>query len=356
MPEQSPKKIQVTPEDVAQGIEAAEQLADRIIPGWQDKLKEKLGGWYTVLVALALALGIGGAGVIGHRVGSDRVPETIVIEPKPKDDPKPDPIDQKLLDGQATILKTLTVESTMTRKEAKSNTDAIVVAIKSSIPKPTPTPTPAPVPQPKDSIAFDGPTEVKVGDRYTVKVTISTAAFGLDVWERPGQTSTSIVHGDTIKGVATADGDIWFEAACVVGKKIIRSAYKVTVVKAPQPPPPPVPMPVDPFQSAIQDAYVADGKPAAQAAQLASIYKLAPTDDKSLKTYQAVFDKMHRAVQLLMTDDVLKHTRSVIKDDLESTFGAKDDKGWKDRALDDAGRRALSGRFGKIQAALEGVK
>lgn len=122
--------------------------------------------------------------------------------------------------------------------------------------------------------------------------------------------------------------------------------------------PPPVPVPVDAFQKAVQDAYIADGKPAAKIAQLASLYKLSGSivNDKALTKTGQITAKMHDAAKNLFQekDDSMPYLTNVRR-----VLGAEFASAIHDKTQDvltDSLRVLIATEFSKAQKALEGVQ
>lgn len=148
----------------------------------------------------------------------------------------------------------------------------------------------------------------------------------------------------------TMDAQYTFGVASVVNGAIWQTWYTVKSGKGPQPPPDPV-VP-DAFQATIQAAFVADGKPAAQAAQLASLYKMSgPTVSNPAFTKSAdVLNAMHSAATTLIGDK-LPSVRRVLADDFNKVIGGK-----SDTVLDAPTRAIIQAEFLKAQQSLEVVK
>ena len=119
------------------------------------------------------------------------------------------------------------------------------------------------------------------------------------------------------------------------------------------PTPPDPPLPTDAFSKAVLDAYVADGKPVAQVAQLAALYRQSATTVNNLsnKTAKDVLDTMHKAAVSLVGDatTVLPKTRRVIADELNKTLANM-------TTLTPDNRSTITAAFVRVQVALEGCK
>jgi hypothetical protein len=113
----------------------------------------------------------------------------------------------------------------------------------------------------------------------------------------------------------------------------------------------PIPPPVEPFQAAVQAAYVADGKPAAAAASLAAVYRQSgPTVNNATFTKTSdILGAMHTAAQTLIADQ-LPTVRRVIGDELNTQLGKAD------VPLTAVNRAAISAQFLRAQKALESVQ
>ncbi len=139
------------------------------------------------------------------------------------------------------------------------------------------------------------------------------------------------------------------KALTSINTSLIQIQKDIADLKKPVPVPDP---PEDPFQHELQSYYEIDKKPAVQAAQLASIYKLSGpiVNDPNLKTIQDLYTRMHNSVKILMPDDTLKLTRMVIKNDNDRVFGSKDG------TLTPEIRLMFISQHSKIQKALEALK
>jgi len=120
--------------------------------------------------------------------------------------------------------------------------------------------------------------------------------------------------------------------------------------------PPPVIVPPDAFTAALQAAYVADGKDAANLAKLISLYKLSPSiiNDATLTKEGDIVAKMHASAQALFNETdkvtVLPNVRAALQAEFNKVLGGKTAD-----PLTPALRASIAAEFSKAQAALQGV-
>jgi hypothetical protein len=219
-------------------------------------------------------------------------------------------------------------------------------------------PAPAP-PAPAIELPFSS-IQIDVGDLLAITPKSAVAEVRWFVSPRTG--AAALACGNAIHFAAKLPGEYTATCFTIVGGKISDPfEVRITVGQAPQPPPGPgpgptptpipIPPPVDPFPAAVAAAYAADGKPAAQAAQLASIYKFSGpvVNNPTFKTAKDVLDTMHSVAQSLLGDG-FKNTRRTIADELNRAIGQTN------ADLTPAIRTTMQAQFARMQAILEGLR
>jgi hypothetical protein len=148
----------------------------------------------------------------------------------------------------------------------------------------------------------------------------------------------------------------------VFGGALLFGALKAGCVPAPVPVVPPVvpvtpvtPVnPADPFATALQNAYAADGKPAAAVAQLAAIYanSAAVVNNTQNTTAKQVQDVLHAAAvsTAAIGANGLPNVRKAISTELSNQLGTQD------HPLAAADRAAMATQFGRVATLLEALK
>lgn len=253
-----------------------------------------------------------------------------IIQPSPA---QPDQWEQAMLDGQTKMQASL---------------DAISKKLDT---QPIPPIGPNP-PAPDSGIALTVTQSATNPSVYNVKAATKLKEI---VWVPPGEGDW---HSDGFSALfvlpANGSGVYIVEALGVVNGKPVWAREKI-VQQAPQPPP----TPVDAFQKAIQDAYVADGKPANAVANLADLYKKSGTivNNASLTKFKDILDTMHSAAQIALGEPdqtkvtILPNVRRLIANEFNSVIAGK-----TGTALTDNDRKTIAAEFLKAQHALEGVK
>lgn len=263
--------------------------------------------------------------------------------------PTPDVIEQKMLDKLDLIASKI-----------DSGNKNIIERLDKKPKPPTPPNPPSPIDPISGTISLPATMSADVGRMVKLTVTVQSGDFN---WVIPPETASALdyhITGSSVLFTPLVDGACEI-GAIAVSKDATPLWCKITSGKGPQPPPVPIPTPTDPFLVAIQAAYTADGKPSAQVAQLASVYKLSPTfiNDPANKTPVDILNVLKKSVVLVLKEanpdvmTVLKNTRLAIATEMDKTLplGANSTK-----ALDAPTRQLIATQFARVQAALETLK